>query len=161
MTTEYEAFLGGKFVAHKPSGISSGFTLPAAMFGHQAALTSWALRRGRAAVFADTGLGKMLIELAWADVVNKHTGMPVMIRGVAVRPFVLWKPNDRSRNPCCHRSARQVHRPPKGPLCTRWVRPVYHAVAYWHIHVSPTAMGPKRRAPRYRYRGGFFAPHRC
>lgn len=77
--SDYEAFLGDKFVAHKPSGISGGFNLPSSMFGHQSALTSWALRRGRAAVFADTGLGKMLIELAWADVVNKHTGMPVMI----------------------------------------------------------------------------------
>ena len=77
--TDYESFVREKFVAHRPSGIATGFKLPAAMFGHQSALASWALRRGRAAVFADTGLGKMLIELAWADVVNKHTAQPVMI----------------------------------------------------------------------------------
>lgn len=75
----YAAFVRNKFVAHQPSGIAGGFVLPPSMFDHQKALASWALRRGRAAVFADTGLGKMLIELAWADVVNKHTGMPVMI----------------------------------------------------------------------------------
>lgn len=77
--TDYASFVREKFVAHTPSGIVGDISMPAAMFGHQAALTRWALRRGRAAVFADTGLGKMLIELAWADVVNKHTGQPVMI----------------------------------------------------------------------------------
>ena len=75
----YADFLTGKFVAHRPSGFTSGFSLPGAMFPHQAALASWALRRGRAAVFADTGLGKMLIELAWAQAVNLHTQKPVMI----------------------------------------------------------------------------------
>ena len=76
---DYAAFVRDKFVSHRPSGIASGFTLPEALFPHQSALASWALKRGRAAVFADTGLGKMLIELAWADVVNKHTERPVMI----------------------------------------------------------------------------------
>jgi len=75
----YEAFLRQKFVAHRPSGIAGAIALPESLFGHQAALASWALRRGRAAVFADTGLGKMLIELAFAQVVNRHTAMPVMI----------------------------------------------------------------------------------
>lgn len=75
----YEDFLRGKFVAHQPSGIASGVKLPDFMFGHQAALASWALRRGRCAIFADTGLGKMLIELVYAQAVNAYTGMPVMI----------------------------------------------------------------------------------
>lgn len=75
----YEQFIRDKFVAHSPSGIVGHVDLPKAMFPHQDALTRWALRRGRAAVFADTGLGKMLIELAWAQVVNKFTGRPVMI----------------------------------------------------------------------------------
>lgn len=75
----YEEFLMNKFVAHQPSGLTHDVALPEAMFGHQRALTLWALRRGRAAIFADTGLGKMLIELAWADAINKHTGQPVMI----------------------------------------------------------------------------------
>lgn len=35
-------------------------------FGHQKAIVQWALRKGRAAVFADTGLGKSLMELDWA-----------------------------------------------------------------------------------------------
>lgn len=77
--SDYSAFVREKFVTHKPSGINDGFSLPGSMFPHQSALAAWALRRGRAAIFADTGLGKMLIELAWADAVRRHTGMPVMI----------------------------------------------------------------------------------
>ena len=75
----YEHFLTQKLAIRAPSGIASGFSLPGAMFPHQSALAAWALRRGRAAVFADTGLGKMLIELAWADAVNRYTRRPVMV----------------------------------------------------------------------------------
>ena len=73
-----------EFVSHKlsvvpPTGIADGFSLPSSLFPHQSALTAWALRRGRAAIFADTGLGKMRMELAWADAVRKHTKQPIMI----------------------------------------------------------------------------------
>jgi len=77
--SDYIQFVQSKLRTVAPSGISGGFELPQAMFDHQKALTSWALRRGRAAIFADTGLGKMLMELVWADVVNKHIRKPVMI----------------------------------------------------------------------------------
>src|SRR5882672_2121531 len=75
----YENFVSTKLSRVPPTGIADGFSLPASMFPHQEALTAWALRRGRAAIFADTGLGKMRMELAWADAVRKHTKQPVMI----------------------------------------------------------------------------------
>jgi hypothetical protein len=77
--TDYDAFVQSKLAIVPPSGIRDGFAVPDSLFAHQAALTSWALRRGRAAVFADTGLGKMRMELAYADAICKHTGKPVMI----------------------------------------------------------------------------------
>jgi len=77
--SDYASFVERKFVAHQPSGITNGFALPGSMFPHQSALAAWALRRGRAAIFADTGLGKMFIELAWSAAVNRHTKRPVMI----------------------------------------------------------------------------------
>lgn len=46
---------------------------------HQEALSKWALRRGRAAMFADTGLGKTRMQLAWADSVHQSTGSDVLI----------------------------------------------------------------------------------
>lgn len=75
----YEAFVTRKLQMVQPSGITGAITLPDSLFPHQKALTAWALRRGRAALFADTGLGKMRMELVWADQVHRHTGQPVMI----------------------------------------------------------------------------------
>lgn len=49
------------------------------LFDFQRAIVDWACRRGRAAIFADTGLGKTLMELEWAQQVADHTGKPVLI----------------------------------------------------------------------------------
>jgi hypothetical protein len=76
---DYGAFVERKLSRVPPTGITSRVELPAGLFPHQAALTAWALRRGRAAIFSATGTGKMFIELAWADAVHRHTGRPVMI----------------------------------------------------------------------------------
>ncbi len=75
----YESFVAEKLALRQPSGIASAVDLPASLFPHQKALTSWAIKRGRAAIFADTGLGKSRMELAWAAAVLRHTGQPVMI----------------------------------------------------------------------------------
>ena len=53
--------------------------LPDFLFPHQRDIVSWALRRGRAAVFAGTGLGKTAMELTWADAVSSHTDKPVLV----------------------------------------------------------------------------------
>lgn len=75
----YEAFVSRKLSRVPPTGISGDFTLPSSMFGHQSALTRWALRRGRAAIFADTGLGKTIMELAWGAEVARYTARPTII----------------------------------------------------------------------------------
>lgn len=75
----YDDYVARKLAYVAPSGISSAVDLPASLFPHQQALTSWAIKRGRAAIFADTGLGKSRMELAWADAVSRHTGQPVLI----------------------------------------------------------------------------------
>lgn len=49
------------------------------LFPFQKALVKWALRKGRSAIFADTGLGKSIMQLSWADEVHKHTQLPVLI----------------------------------------------------------------------------------
>lgn len=49
------------------------------MFPHQRDLTKFALRRGRSAIFADTGLGKTRIQIAWADAVSQHQFANVLI----------------------------------------------------------------------------------
>jgi hypothetical protein len=77
--SNYETFLQDKLAMRAPSGIASGFSLPASLFPHQSALTAWALRRGRAAIFADTGLGKSRMEVSWASAVSRHTNLPTII----------------------------------------------------------------------------------
>lgn len=60
----------------------SGFepdSLPDFLYPFQADLVSWALRKGRAAIFAECGLGKTPMQLAWADAVSKRTNKPVLL----------------------------------------------------------------------------------
>lgn len=44
------------------------------LFGFQRDIVRWALRRGRAAIFADCGMGKTLMQLEWARRVCERTG---------------------------------------------------------------------------------------
>lgn len=47
--------------------------LPDVLYDWQAALVRWALRKGRAALFADCGLGKTFMQVAWADALHVPT----------------------------------------------------------------------------------------
>lgn len=49
------------------------------LFDFQHDIVRWACNRGRAAIFAGTGLGKTLMQLAWADRVTILTGRPVLV----------------------------------------------------------------------------------
>ena len=42
-------------------------------------IVQWALRKGKAAIFADTGLGKTAMQCEWAKQVQNHTGGRVLI----------------------------------------------------------------------------------
>lgn len=74
----YESFVSAKRRAEVPTGHQPN-KLNANLFDFQSAIVSWAVRRGRAAIFADTGLGKTLMQLSWADEVAQHTGGMVLI----------------------------------------------------------------------------------
>jgi DNA modification methylase len=58
---------------HQPSNLNE-YLKP---FQH--AIVSWAVRRGRSAIFADTGLGKTIMQLAWANEVQAHTNGKILI----------------------------------------------------------------------------------
>lgn len=74
----YDKFLEGKVVGDVYGGFVAG-DLNRSLFDFQDAIARWALKKGRAAVFADTGLGKTLTQLSWADAVVNHTGGRVLI----------------------------------------------------------------------------------
>lgn len=63
-------------------GADSGFDpiyMPDQAFDFQRAAIEWAVRKGRAALNYDTGLGKTLMELAWAENVVRKTRRPVLL----------------------------------------------------------------------------------
>ena len=62
----YIDFLSKKAVIDVPTGLSNVPELNKMLFPHQQDMVRWALRRGRAALFADCGLGKTPMELEWA-----------------------------------------------------------------------------------------------
>ena len=75
---DYATFLASKAISDPMTGIASPGDLPASMFPFQRDITQWALRRGRAAIFAGTGLGKGFMELVWDMMVALETKRPVL-----------------------------------------------------------------------------------
>jgi DNA modification methylase len=80
MNKEYNFFLESKQKSH----ILSGFDIIESdlnnkMFDFQKFIVKRALKAGKYAIFADCGLGKTLMQIEWANQVNKHTGKPVLI----------------------------------------------------------------------------------
>lgn len=76
----YGEFIAGKQHRAQPVGFDwPTDRLPAAMFDWQKRVCQLALRRGRCALFLDTGLGKTIVQLAWASAVAEHTGRPVLL----------------------------------------------------------------------------------
>lgn len=77
---DYAEFLNGK----RERVESVGFTVPDAeisskLFDWQRKIVAWALRRGRAALFEDCGLGKTAQQVEWAAQVVRRTGKAVLI----------------------------------------------------------------------------------
>ncbi len=74
----YQQFIKKKQFTVNQSGFEPNITC-GRLFDYQRDIVTWACRRGKAAIFADTGLGKTLMQIAWADQVAKQTGKPVLI----------------------------------------------------------------------------------
>jgi hypothetical protein len=74
----YQAFLERKTQLDGMSGFSPVW-MPEFLFPFQVSLVEWAVRKGRAAIFADCGLGKTPMQLVWAENVRRKTNKPVLI----------------------------------------------------------------------------------
>jgi hypothetical protein len=75
---DYAEFLDSKRITVAPSGFEVKPTNPH-LFPFQRDLVRWALRIGKAAIWADCGLGKSLMELSWAEHVVQQFNAPVLI----------------------------------------------------------------------------------
>lgn len=70
----YDTFLASKAYGPVQSGIEAQDMHPS-LYPFQQAVTRWAVRRGRAAIFADCGLGKTRMQVEWA----RQMGGPALI----------------------------------------------------------------------------------
>lgn len=70
----YEDFIAGK-LRHAPACGFDPADISPALFPFQQDIARWSLRRGRAAIFASTGLGKTRMQLEWA----RHISGDVLI----------------------------------------------------------------------------------
>lgn len=74
----YADFLAAKAHAGADQGFEPTF-IPSGAFDFQQAMIEYAVRKGRAALFEDCGLGKTLQFLSWAQNVVEHTNKPVLV----------------------------------------------------------------------------------
>ena len=74
----YSDFVATKAHRGAKHGIPPLWT-PDSMFDFQRELVEWALHLGRAAIFADCGMGKTLMQLTWAENILRHSNKPVLV----------------------------------------------------------------------------------
>ncbi|NYB73878.1 helicase [Sedimentibacter hydroxybenzoicus DSM 7310] len=74
----YEEFLKSKQITINPSGFDCESNNKY-LFDFQRDITGWALKKGKSAMFLDTGLGKTITQLSWADEICKYTGGKILI----------------------------------------------------------------------------------
>lgn len=76
--TSYAEFLDRKRPKDDMHGFEPTF-MPSDLFDFQRDLVTWSVRKGRAAIFADCGMGKTAMQLAWAKNVADHTDGTVLV----------------------------------------------------------------------------------
>lgn len=74
----YNDFIANKRLQNPPSGFEPS-KLNEGLYDFQRDIVRWACRKGKAAIFADCGMGKTIMQLSWAEQVYKHTGKNVLI----------------------------------------------------------------------------------
>lgn len=77
---DYKSFLEKKTIVSKDTGFTvNRKDLNDNLFEYQKDIVIWSLKKGKAAIFADCGLGKSLMQLEWAKKVHKETNGPILI----------------------------------------------------------------------------------
>ena len=81
---DYETFLSAKLPVPPKSGIEASGIHPSLTPFH-AAIVNWAVRRGRCAIFADTGLWKTSMQIEWCRQIARE-GRSLIIAPLGVNP---------------------------------------------------------------------------
>jgi hypothetical protein len=75
----YDEFIQSKVKRVQACGFEPPLPIHKKAFGFQVPIIEWAVSRGRAALFADCGLGKTFMQLEWARQIHAQTRQPVFI----------------------------------------------------------------------------------
>lgn len=78
---DYGKFISDKRIEDTPTGLSNPSDLNEYLMAFQKDIVRWALMRGRACIWADCGMGKTIMQLAWAD---KIPGKVLIVAPLAV-----------------------------------------------------------------------------
>ena len=77
---DYKEFLQNKRFVLESSGFDIDKSeLNPMLYEFQKDIVRWALKKGKACIFADCGLGKTPMQLSWAYQVHRHTGGKILI----------------------------------------------------------------------------------
>lgn len=80
MSSNYEDFIKNKSFTIESNGIEIDISeINPILFDFQKDIVRWALAKGRAAIFADCGLGKTPMQFEWAEQIRRRTGGNVLI----------------------------------------------------------------------------------
>ena len=82
------------------------------LFPFQREIVEWALARDRSAIFADTGLGKALMQLEWARVTHERTGGKVLV----LAPLAVAAQTEREALKFGVTGVRAVRQPSDDPI---------------------------------------------
>lgn len=91
--TSYQEFLASKAIVVPNAGVDvAAEALHPALFSFQRDIVRWALRKGRSAILADTGLGKSIMQLTWAQHAAARTLIlaPLAVAQQTVREGERW-----------------------------------------------------------------------
>lgn len=87
--TKLHTLLEQKRHAYEDAGFKPVF-MPEQLFDFQRALVEWAVKKGRAAIFADCGLGKSAMQMTFAqNVAQKTNGRVLVLTPLAVAPQMV------------------------------------------------------------------------
>ena len=76
----YKEFIDSKLLAKTNNVLNIDESeLNNTLFDYQKDLVVWALKLGKSAIFADTGLGKTFMQLEWSRIINEKKNKPVLI----------------------------------------------------------------------------------
>jgi len=93
--SKYEEFLEGKVFNHASTGKGCEVSdIHPMLFDFQKDITAWAVRKGRAAVFLDTGLGKTFVAGEWMRLISDGYGLMVAPLSVAKQTVKMVKDID-------------------------------------------------------------------